>query len=155
MDRKITLVLSFIIFIIAIIGYIANINYKVDTHGLDLSNIYTNDNKKEEEDTVSEKEAVEGIAKSNVIAYINAVEYNNALAELEDDVPEKDRKYTKITSGDISKSIEILGKNLRGKIPNYGTIVVDENGKVKEATLVYSSYTCIVNNNDIKCTTNK
>ena len=82
-------------------------------------------------------------AKSAALGYIEAIEYDNEFAELEQD------GYTKITSGDVSTINNTLGNHIKGKKPTSGSVTVDSNGKVTNATLCMSGYTVTYENNDV------
>ena len=71
-------------------------------------------------------------AKSSALGYIDAIEYNNGFAEL--DQP----GYTMITG--TKQVSELSGLKFKGKAPESGSVTVDNDGKVTTATLCINDY---------------
>ena len=63
-------------------------------------------------------------ARSSALGYIDAIEYNNGFASIGTE------GYTAIESGDVTD----INVKLKGQKPTSGTITVDKDGKVTNAT---------------------
>ena len=82
--------------------------------------------------------AKKNAARSSALGYVDAIEYNNGLSQVDPD------NYTAVASGDVSE----IDVNLKGKKPVSGTVTIDSNGKVESATLCINGYNVTYENND-------
>ena len=76
-------------------------------------------------------------AESSAYGYVEAIEYNNGLSDMNDDY---DFSYEKVT-GD--KNVSEINVKMKGKKPDSGSLSIDESGKVTNAELCISGYKVI------------
>ena len=86
-------------------------------------------------------QARKSAARSSALGYVEAIEYNNGFAELEQ------AGYTKITGDDID--ISDINIKLKGKKPSSGIVTINSSGKVENATLCINNYTVVYENKDV------
>ena len=92
-------------------------------------------------------------AKSSALGYIDAIEYNNGLSEINN---EYGLNYTKITGKNIK--VTDINIKMKGKKPTGGTVSIDDSGKVSKALLCIEGYSVSYINKKanvgLKCSSN-
>ena len=79
-------------------------------------------------------------ARTSALGYVDAIEYNNGFADVEQE------GYTKVTgTKQVSELSEI---KLKGKRPTSGTVTINEKGTVTRAELCINGYNVTYENND-------
>ena len=73
-------------------------------------------------------------ARSAALGYVDAIEYNNGFAQIEQE------GYTAVTSGNTSTITSTLGSHLKGKAPSKGNVTINSEGKVTYAKLAFNGY---------------
>lgn len=172
MDKKTSLIIAAIIFVIAIIGYIMNIGYSTDTYGLNLYDMTGTVNKgetqkKEESKTynIPKTETTLSTYRSSTFGFIDSIEYYAGLSQVQENnviVPVKvvcvkednlgwfSADYTK--DNECKEFMDKVELNGRGKKPDKATIIFDEEGKIQDnSKFTYKNITCIYNDRDVKC----
>jgi len=78
--------------------------------------------------------AKKGAAKDSAYGYIEAIEYNNSMSDLE-----LNSKYTKLIGENLD--VNRLDVNVKGSKPTNGYVTIDVSGRVKSADLCINDYT--------------
>ena len=94
-------------------------------------------------------QARKSAARSATLGYVDAIEYNNGFADVEQE------GYTKVTG---TKQVSEIDVKMKGKKPDSGSVTIDSNGKVESATLCINGYNVTYENGDTtvgdKCSSN-